>query len=377
MKSIVKKFFLIILLWCIFWSFYVINGQNYITIKTNKYALVEHPEFLPTPQIAKATSFWFSNLRADWYWLETIQYIWGNAIWSQYKKYLFEMIDIITDLNPFFEKPYLIGQLLLPSYNENYEDLSSQQLDEYNKKAEILWLKWMQNFCDEEKMQQIFKENDLTSIWNEQKYSNPCKSMDLPFGQWFLYYFYLKDPLKSAQYYKVASANKDALEWARIMSAIMSGKGWEREKSIIMFLTLADSTGEKNEVCEVISNEIQWLAYGIFQEWIPLTWQIMEALNMTRKQYFDYNEDLEQQVKLWDNCSNYINKSVREFNLYYIELADKKYLEEKGEHSRNAKQLFEEWYLEYLPIDFQQYTDYGIIYYFNDETNNYDYKMWE
>ena len=36
-------------------------------------------------------------------------------------------------------------------------------------------------------------------------------------------------------------------------------------------------------------------------------------------------------------CSNYINKSIREFNLEYIELANKKYFSEKGKNSKNAR----------------------------------------
>jgi hypothetical protein len=36
---------------------------------------VNHPEGLPIPAVAKYTSFGFANLRADLYWLQTIQYI--------------------------------------------------------------------------------------------------------------------------------------------------------------------------------------------------------------------------------------------------------------------------------------------------------------
>jgi hypothetical protein len=37
--------------------------------------LVNHPEFLPKKEIAKYTSFGFNNARADYYWLQAIQYI--------------------------------------------------------------------------------------------------------------------------------------------------------------------------------------------------------------------------------------------------------------------------------------------------------------
>lgn len=105
-----------------------INETNYKIIKEQKRNIVNHPGLLPKKEILKYTSFGFSNLRADLYWLEAIQYIWSNAVSSEYKKYLFSMIDIITELNPYFENPYLIGQLLLPNYNERYEKLGKKDI---------------------------------------------------------------------------------------------------------------------------------------------------------------------------------------------------------------------------------------------------------
>jgi len=45
------------------------------------------------------------------------------------------MIDLITELNPYFEHPYSIGQLLLPSYNQRYEDLSDNEQDRNKNEA--------------------------------------------------------------------------------------------------------------------------------------------------------------------------------------------------------------------------------------------------
>ena len=151
MKQINKKLIIItLILLTLFW-FYKVNSLNYwkhIEIKKN---YVSHPENLPTKELAVNTSFWFKNLRADIYWLETIQYIGWNAIWSEYKKYLYIILDLITELNPYFEHPYSIWQLLLPSYNERYEDLSKEEQEKNINEAIKLWLKWIKNFCDIEK----------------------------------------------------------------------------------------------------------------------------------------------------------------------------------------------------------------------------------
>lgn len=94
---------------------YFVNGENYLKYRERQTQLVHHPEKLPESQSAAFASFGFTNMMADMYWLRTVQYIGENAISGEYKKYLGAMTNLITDLNPYFESPYTIGQLLLPS----------------------------------------------------------------------------------------------------------------------------------------------------------------------------------------------------------------------------------------------------------------------
>ncbi|USN58074.1 MAG: hypothetical protein H6767_07130 [Candidatus Peribacteria bacterium] len=46
------------------------------------------------------------------------------------------MLDLVTELNPFFEHPYIIGELLLPSYNERYESLPDEEQQKNIHEAE-------------------------------------------------------------------------------------------------------------------------------------------------------------------------------------------------------------------------------------------------
>jgi len=48
------------------------------------------------------------------------------------------MLDTITALNPYFEHPYLIGELLLPGSNKRYESLTKEEIQKNNKQAEKL-----------------------------------------------------------------------------------------------------------------------------------------------------------------------------------------------------------------------------------------------
>lgn len=353
---------------------WTINYAKHREIKAN---LVSHPDLLPTKEMAKITSFWFSNARADLYWLEAIQYIGSNAISAEYKKYLYPLIDIITDLNPYFEHPYLIGQLLLPEYNERYENRSEKEIEKWLLNAEKLSLKWINNFCDKSKIEAIKWEYNLSKLWSEEKYKDPCKSYMIPYYLAYIYYFYAKDPIKAAEYYKITSANTDSLEWAKILAAIMQGKWWDREKAIIMFLNMA-KTVENNELCQAYSNNLEQILFPVFNWNYKLTGKFIQEVDKQRKL-------IEKELSKWSDaektamddtkCVNYMNKSVREINLYYIEQANKKYFKDKLVNAKNAKILFDEWYIDYLPVDFQKSWDNLIIYQFNEDTWNFDYEL--
>lgn len=359
----------------ILFGFYHINQKNYTKIREINFQIVQHPELLPTKEIAKWTSFGFQNVRANLYWLQAIQYIGWNAVSSDYKKYLYHMLDIITELNPFFQKPYLIGQLLLPNNNPRYENLSLDEVNLHNNQAELIGLKWIQNTCDINKIEAIQSEEDLWKLFGNIALRNPCQTYEIPFYQWFLYHFYLKDSLKASQYYKIASMNDDSVPGAQILAAIMRGRWWEREKSTLMFLNLAQASPEKNIACQTVVSELESISFAVFQQWYSLTGDIIKNIEDVRNQYFVFDEKAEEDIIQWNNCNNYINKAIREINLAYLDQANETFLRENGEYARTPEQLFESWYIDFIPKDYQQYDTYGIIYKFNEEINVFDYEM--
>jgi len=376
-RVIIFLFFIILIT-----SFYYANNINYkkhIDIKQN---LVKHPENLPTKETALLTSFWFKNLRADLYWLQTIQYIWWNAISSEYKKYLYQITDLVTTLNPYFEHPYLVAQLLLPNYNERYEKLNKKDITKYQDQAIQIWLKWVNSFCpNQNKLNLIRNEKDLQKIWTDDKYKNPCRKYTIPYYLAYVYYFYKNNPLEASVYYKIASANDDSAEWAKVMAAIMQWKGWDREKSFFMFLNLAKYVEKDNVICSKFTNDLEnvWIWVFIKKE-LLLNWKLLQSISDTRdKIFWKFNEKDEQKLLSDTKCNSYVNKAIRELNLEYIEVWNKKFMKNNSSWlpARNAKALFEEWYIKYLPIDYQQYSDYWIIYKYNYDTKNYDYSMWK
>jgi len=360
--------------------FYTINHSNYLKQKKIEAVNVEHPENLPTSESAKFRSFGFMNINADMYWLKSIQYIWANVIEEGYKKYLWAMMDLVTDLNPYFESPYIIGQLLLPWDKYAREDQDPELTERNLKQAEELWLKWISNFCDEEKVDAILKEENLSKILSEEKYKNPCKSYKIPYYLAFIYYFYMVDNSQAAWYYKVVSAQDDAPTWAKVLAAIMEWKWGEREKSLYMFLSLAESTWSQDEACLFMKNELDNAYTGIKNGSLVLNGDLVRAIeNLSNQLLPQLTEENEKEVLDDTKCTNYLAKAVREINLMYIENADATFVWDNPEEisAKTPEKLFELWYIDFIPTDYQQYADewYGIVYKYNDEIWAFDYEM--
>lgn len=365
----------------VIWTgFYHVNTLNYIKHKNIQVNIINHPENLPDSDIAKLGSFGFTSIVADFYWLQTIQYIWENVIWGEYKKYLWTMMNLITDLNPYFERPYTIGQLLLPSDSGSYDDTNNPENLKYYKQWEALWLKWVSNFCDPKKIQAIKNEDNLWEIINNPKYSNPCQSYKIPYYLAYIYYFYLKDNSSAAEYYKIVSAQDDAPQWAKTLAAIMQWKGGQREKSLYMFLSLAQNSNSQDDACVFLSGELQNVYTGLKLNNIPLQWALISEIETLSKQLLPQLSQ-ENEDKLLDDteCTNFLAKAIREINLMYIEQADTQYVldypEEVSAHT--PQKLLELWYINFIPTDYQQYEweQYGIIYKYSSEIGRFDYEM--
>lgn len=360
------------------------SGVNYEQHREIKRSLVNHPEFIPTSEMVGLSAGGFQNIIADSYWLSAIQYIGSNAIGSEYKAYLYAMLNLITDLNPHFTFPYQIGELLLPSYNERYEQLSEAEIQKNTDQAIQIGLKGMKNSCDPLKVEKARNETTLNKLWTDDSYKESCSDPMIPYYLAYIYYWNLHDGAKSSEYYRIASTNSDAPTGARTLAAIMQGKSGDREKAIIMLLSLAESIeGNKNTLCQQLSKELGSTLLGAFSAKATLTGNGLKMIESARQAIV---KKLEEQ---WidptngqnvDNfCSTYLNKAVREINLSYIEQADTRYLQDKKEHAPTPKILLEQKYIDYNPIDFQQDTKnkQGIEYYYSIETKNWDYRMAE
>ena len=379
MNSLIKIGIACTLILPLFISFHLINSYNFYYQVEAKTFIVEHPETLPRAEYSEFIFPGFSNITADFYWLQAVQYIGKNATTSEYRKYLYEMMHLITELNPYFESPYVIGQLLLPSWDDSaIDDFSQSEKENHIKKWELLWLKWVSNFCNNEKMREIFLEKDLKKIIENSEYRNPCRSFEIPYYLAYIYFYYLKDYTEASQYYKVVSAQEDAPQWARILAAIMQGRWGERETSLYMFLSLAQTVQSKNEACIILSSEIENIYSYLRYENIPVTWELIAQIEMLRDEILPpFNEESENIILADTECSNYLTKAIRELALLYLEEADTRYIIDFPDEvsAMTPERLFELWYINYIPRDYQQYEDYGIRYLYSEESGRFDYEM--
>ena len=361
-------------------TFFLINQENYIFRQEVQAQLVQHPDRLPKAEYAALTFPGFSNMTANIYWLQAIQYVWRNAVSSEYKMYFYEMMNLITELNPYFENPYVFGQLLLPSWSQSnpYEDFTENEIDNHNTHARLLWHKWIENFCDSEKIEKIFTQDDIWKIANDPQYSNPCRSYLIPYHLAFIYFYYLKDYWQAANYYKVVAAQDDSPQWARTLAWIMQWRAWDRAVSIFMFLSLAQSSSDNDEVCQILSSEIETIYTHIHHEGIVLNWEFIEQMEILREEFFPIHETQEERIFSSLECGNFLGRAIREFSLLYLEEADTLYRANNPDaiSAHTPERLFESWYIDFIPSDFQRSWDFSIIYRYDEESGRWDYKMW-
>lgn len=378
MKKITKDFLTIIVLFIIISWFFLMFLFNKIWLeaRNNLSSIkINHPEFVEKKESSLATSFGFRNLKADILWLRAINYIWSNAISAEYKKYLFEILDNITHLNPKFKNPYFIWILLLPDNNERYESLSPQEVSNNKNNAEKLWLKAIRNFCDNKKIEDI--KYSLENSWfletlQNPDFINPCEDHQIPYYLWYFYHFHKNNPELSSFYYTVSALDESAWQSVIVLASIMQSKTWERQKSAIVFLDLASNiwTETDNQACILWADIIWKMSFNIFNLWF--SWDKIRGLEIAREKIvWGFDEEKYD----FSSCENFINKTVREVNLSYLDNANQSYFDEKWIYLKTPISLYNEWKIDYIPKDFQQYDSYWIKYFFNNEINKFDYEI--
>ncbi len=153
----------------------------------------------------------------------------------------------------------------------------------------------------------------------------------------------------------------------------MQGKSGDREKSLYMFLSLAQNTGsDDGGVCQALTKELQASYNYIAVQRLPLTGSFVQKLEEVSREMLPKLSEKNEDSLLDDTqCTNFLAKAIREINLMYLSQADKKYVADHPEEvsAHTPETLKNLGYIDFIPTDFQQYEgeDYGIVYRYNEE----------
>jgi hypothetical protein len=73
-----------------------------------------HPELIASPEIVKMFDMGHTTSYASYAWLSLIQYIGDNVGGNRFLGFSHRMLTQITDLHPYFTRPYEIDLILTP-----------------------------------------------------------------------------------------------------------------------------------------------------------------------------------------------------------------------------------------------------------------------
>lgn len=264
--------------------------------------------------------------------------------------------------------------LLLPDVNERYETMGEDERKRHIAEAIQLGKKGIEKNCSQEKIAAISGQFNLKELNGRTDLREPCTDPMIPYYLGYVSYWNNHDPESAALWYRVAGMHENAPKGAVMMSAIMQGKTGNREKAIVMFLSLAENfaTEKDGGVCLEVTGQLKQLLIPAFDQGVKLTPEFLRRVEEARieaKRALGEKQEEIERTDISAYCSSYLDKSVREMNLQYIQDADERFFEQEKRHASDAKELLNRGYISYLPRDYQKGSDgYEVVYVYDSKT---------
>jgi hypothetical protein len=161
--------------------------------------------YLPSGKFIKPASLGYRQLAADLTWFSAVQYYGGYRKAYHDLAYFEGLVNIVTDLDPHFEFPYVFGAVVL-----------SQDMRGIDKAVSLL---------------------------KKGMFHNPT-SWKIPFEAGFLYYVDAQDPDMAARYFDLASRMPGGGDRAKRFAAYVYSQSGHTETSIRMWEELIEQTDE-------------------------------------------------------------------------------------------------------------------------------------
>lgn len=161
--------------------------------------------YLPSGTFIEQVSLGYNQLAADLTWFSAVQYYGGYRQSHHDLAYFKGLIDIVTDLDPHFEFPYVFGAVVMS------QDMQSTE--------------------------------DAIALLKKGMAHNPT-SWKLPFEAGFIYYVDARDPEMAARYFDLASRLPGGGDRAKRFAAFVYSQAGHAETSIRMWEELIEQTDE-------------------------------------------------------------------------------------------------------------------------------------
>jgi len=99
----------------------VVAGTGFVHTKIPPTTRVDRGEaFVPRPAVAEVMAIGFDAIVADYYWLQAVQAIGGDAeVTAALGRHLGKLIDVVTTLDPWVDHPYRFAAVWLTESEEN------------------------------------------------------------------------------------------------------------------------------------------------------------------------------------------------------------------------------------------------------------------
>lgn len=275
-----------------------------------------HPEFLPSPILVKAFDMGHSSTYASLLWIEFIQYLSHNLKDSEYLSFSNIILKQITDLHPYFIRPYELSLILSPFGNT--EDTNIEQKNknqQHSEEAIKLWKKWMELLCDPSILDEIKTRNITEDLLNDPTTKNPCHTGLLPYYIGFVISQIWNNKIEASDYYKIASAQEDAPPASKILWILaLSNDGDYMASALNFWLLWSNGYDTEPFVCKSMSEKlIQDISQKreLNSEWI----EELEKNEQKLHTWIDHSDPL---GNTKDNCISMVEKSIKYVYLAYI-----------------------------------------------------------
>lgn len=253
---------------------------------------------------------------ASWTWLSLIQYVGDNVGGNRFLEFSHRMLTQITDLHPYFTRPYEIDLILTPlSAGENMTPEARVASKIAATNAIALGDVWLTRLCDMNKIEKIKKRDISEALWSDTSLWNPCASGMLPYYLAFTTYQMGENRAKASEYYKIASMNDDGPRASRILGILALSAEGDYMASALNF-ALIGSTGYDVDPysCRAVATD---LIQDLIAKRKPDTNWINE-LNRADKNLKDTREEDNPISNSSDNCYDMTTRSIKSIYLSYI-----------------------------------------------------------